>query len=506
MADNSSTKRATKQVHPDVLTELGFLFDDSVNITNYDNRNTIDGRITSKYSGPSGYTVIFKNKSANNTAGIINYIKTSVNVTDGLNPYAKLIADFNGKAAMKLKASDFAYLSNLGVYPLNRLWVLRRFAEDQTVPDNLEDWTGIQPSPVSTIVGWIDKDDKDLLSMSFGETWTTTSEMLHTLLLKIVKDEFKINLGDSVPVPGFTRGLLFTFLKEMDLVSSDWGLYDIPVGDPNILKKGATRSTSPDADFNLTSKLDLTLKTSYEMKYIGDVDPGSAMLDCIENLIYMGTSNTKFIMNASQTKQFTTAFNSTGIGRSKAWLILITTLVEKFMSAVTKLFDDLKLVASKTIAKPAPKTDAQKAEAEKTQPTTQGLFQKTAEAAIADMKTLTEGTVGTILASTVAIYKWPLKGSVGLMSGISTTPWHLTIGNPYSPFISISNMVVNDVKLDFSNEFTYNDMPTKVDATISVRLGRDLGAQEISRMFNNSYNRVYSSSNTAQPFLIRKNL
>ena len=49
MADNSSTKRATKQVHPDVLTELGFLFDDSVNITNYDNRNTIDGRITSKY-------------------------------------------------------------------------------------------------------------------------------------------------------------------------------------------------------------------------------------------------------------------------------------------------------------------------------------------------------------------------------------------------------------------------------------------------------------------------
>jgi hypothetical protein len=43
----------------------------------------------------------------------------------------------------------------------------------------------------------------------------------------------------------------------------------------------------------------MTLKTSYEQKFIGDVDPGSAMLDIIESLTYMGTRDTRFVFNGN---------------------------------------------------------------------------------------------------------------------------------------------------------------------------------------------------------------
>ena len=103
-----------------------------------------------------------------------------------------------------------------------------------------------------------------------------------------------------------------------------------------------------------------------------------------------------------------------------------------------------------------------------------------------------KGFMDVVLAGSVYRYRWPLRGSIGVMSGLNTTPWHLTIGNPFSPILNIGNIVVENVKLDFSNELGFNDMPKSVKATFQLKLGRDLGKQEIERMFNNQYGRIYS--------------
>jgi hypothetical protein len=96
-------------------------------------------------------------------------------------------------------------------------------------------------------------------------------------------------------------------------------------------------------------------------------------------------------------------------------------------------------------------------------------------------------------------YRWPLIGSLGASTGENTTPWHLTIGNPYSPIISVGNIIVESVNVKGSNEFSYNDMPTKIDVDITMKLGRNLGGQEIYQMFNQSYFRVYSVDNQKNP-------
>jgi hypothetical protein len=90
------------------------------------------------------------------------------------------------------------------------------------------------------------------------------------------------------------------------------------------------------------------------------------------------------------------------------------------------------------------------------------------------------------------------------MSGLSTTPWHLTVGNPFSPILNMANIVVENVDLKFSSEMGFQDMPKRVDANITIKLSRPLGQQEINRMFNNQYGRIYSKNSTITSSLTPK--
>jgi hypothetical protein len=75
----------------------------------------------------------------------------------------------------------------------------------------------------------------------------------------------------------------------------------------------------------------------------------------------------------------------------------------------------------------------------------------------------------------------------------SSTPWHLTIGNPYSPWLSTNHIIVKSATISTSTELTYNDMPQWVTAKIMCEFSRSLGKQELLRMFNNSCRRTYST-------------
>jgi hypothetical protein len=58
----------------------------------------------------------------------------------------------------------------------------------------------------------------------------------------------------------------------------------------------------------------------------------------------------------------------------------------------------------------------------------------------------------------------------------------------------MANIVVDNIDLKFSSEMGFNDLPKRVDATITIKMARPFGQQEINRMFNNQYGRIYSKS------------
>ena len=442
-------------------------------------------------------TVIFKKAGTTNTRSIKNYYKDTVYKYSGgeesdLNPYLKLIRDFEAKTfnAMRFSPGDLSYLTDLGVYPLNRMWVLRRFNEGCVVPNNLQEWVlnddeGTIPYPISTIVGWIDPEETDFFNIGFNEQWEVITDRLDEVIMKILQDEFGFKAATAISVPGFSQGLLFAFLQQMGL--TDFNSTEIPMGNPAVLQEALGRAKDADAQYANKSTLSFELKTSYEQKFIGDIDPGNAMMDLIQNCIYMGTRDTEYVFRGDSDilKALRNAAGSTPEESVGAWWDFITVVLDAFMNAMTTLLKQAKDLIN---------TDSGTNEEDdkKVRPgQEQAAVVTNVKNKFRDFKKLGDGIAKTILASTVAKWRYALMGSIALMTGENSTPWHLTIGNPYSPFVTMGNAYVKSVNLNFNNEMGFNDIPTKLNVTIKVDQGRNMGAQEIFQMFNNGYNRVY---------------
>jgi hypothetical protein len=470
----------------DFLTHIPILKnDDNLDSIYNDVRGiTVNGKGEITKRTNSSRCVVFKNKNTQGTNKIKDYYRDNVyksNDNDA-NPYLKLIKDFNSLniESLKLKAANFAYLKDLGVYPLNRMWILRRFPEGTIVSNNLQE---VNTSPISTVIGWIGFDKDEFFSVSFNEEWQLMTDRLDQVLVKMVEEEFGLKLGGAVSVPGWSQGLLFGFLKSMGL--TDYDLNNIPQGDPNVLGEALTRGKDGKVDYGLNSDITISLETSYEQKFIGDIDSGLALLDIIYNLLTMGTSNVQYVLKDPSKSEIINKLLNAANQRNdvNAWWDLIKEMVTKFIGAVGEIFKGVASNASSVL-------NQNNNEKSKTPPSVNNVT-GAATNTLNLISGAATGLLKTVLSSTVAKWRWALRSSVSLMTGISSTPWHITLGNPYSPFFSMSNLHVQKVTLKFNNEFAYNDMPTQINVSIQVNMGRGMGLQEIFKTFNNGFFRIY---------------
>lgn len=437
--------------------------------------------------------LIYKRPSANGGADVKNYLKDSVYFGDESDedPYISLINYFTKAStkALRLKAGDFAYLKDLGVYPINRLWILRRFPDNAIVPNNLLAW-GKAVEPISTVVGWIKpKDEGDLLGLSFYESWTDQNETLDKILGNILKDMGIPGSDKIVSVPGWSQGLLWGMLKAMGL-TDDYGIDVVPTGDPNVLRTSKMRDAMSGQQA-LQSTLDLSLETSYEQKYINGIDPGMAMLDILGNLFKMGTSEQKFMLGNSPALQklIGATYGSAAEGKDN-FVNFIQAMVKSFTDGITNFITQL-TTSNETTTTETPPPAA-------TGTTTSSVISGIPSVNSAGISSAFNTLSTALLTGTVFKFRWPLKGSIALMCGINTTPWHLTIGNPYSPIINVGNIWVKNVDVRLSNDMGFNDMPARINASISCGLGRPLGRSELEKMFNNGYKRVYAKSSLGE--------
>jgi len=85
-----------------------------------------------------------------------------------------------------------------------------------------------------------------------------------------------------------------------------------------------------------------------------------------------------------------------------------------------------------------------------------------------------------------------IEGQRALLTGEPVGDWHLTIGNPLNPIAMIGNLIVKDVKFNWSNELGPDDFPIgfTADITLDHGLGRDRDA--IESMFNRGFGRIYT--------------
>jgi hypothetical protein len=468
-----------------MFDEMSFLFNlnKQTKNVNTDVQNTVVKKEQDSNTGAfydSRYTV---------TKGDVkNFIKSQVNkpysASDRRNPYIKLVNDFSNPnpASLKLRYSDFAYLKNIGVFPINRLMILRRFREGTVVPNDLNN---LRAEPISVIIGWV-KEDKEILNFSLGENWVHqgSDKMLHKLLNDIMSNEFGMNLNQLVPIPGWGLNFIFGMLSTMKLTNPD--LSRIPIGNPNLLKESITRDHE---NFGLKSTFNFTLETSYEQKYIGGIDPYVAMNDILYNIMTMATSDTVVIGNPNSELLGKLSAANERPTDSSGWKTLITDIVTGFVDQIkngqigqaitglNKLKTDNTAQAGKKADK---KTDSDTVSPKTALDAKANTFEKT-------FKDLVE----TVLASTIARYTWPLRGSIAMLTGEAVTPWHLTIGNPYSPILSMNNIYVKNIDVKMGSDLAFNDISKNIDITVSMEQGRNMGRNEIYKMFGVEYQRYY---------------
>jgi hypothetical protein len=306
----------------------------------------------------------------------------------------------------------------------------------------------------------------------------------------MMEQEFGQKISNIMSIPGWGQGILFGMLKAMGM-TEEFSAENVPTGNPNILRISKMRETEGQS---LKSDLQFKLETAYEQKYINGIDPGSAFLDIMSNLFKMGTSDQKFILT---TTDYITHFlgNVNNAGNAQAWVDLTIDLVKNFIKAIGTFFNEMSTIGQGFVSTNLTQTQEEKEKAEKDAKEVNANSATIASLdAFSNSLNGAKGIVSTILVGTISKYRWPLKGSISLMTGLSTTPWHLTIGNPYSPIVNIANVLIRDVNVKLSNDLGFNDLPVRIDVSISAGLGRPLGKQELEKIFNNGYKRIYSQN------------
>lgn len=388
---------------------------------------------------------------------------------EGLSP-RHLIEWSEQYPALQLRGQDFAYCKNLGIYPNNRMVILRRFKNG--IPDNLFNYynQGTLNSveflqPLSTMINWI-KPNEDFLKLSFNEKW----EAFDGSLLKALggnsdgKGE-KNEHGKTTGGPTLANGMISLLLDGAgagdDEMQREDGLSYLDKefsGNPDLIKNSMKRKTGGGG---LNSKIDFKLKFDYEMRYINNIDPGVAMLDLISNCLRMGTSTSYFrfaipkiknseIVKKAITGNFTLAFEK------------IEKKLNSFVEEIGKSFIDF---ANNKI--------------------TEALEQTTVSAVEKGLKFL------------ISKYREQLKAALAAETGLPSGIWHVTIGNPKNPIISCGDLVLIDSTLKLGNELGFNDFPNEFSVEYQLKTARERGRDEIEAIMNAGKGRVFTYLETS---------
>jgi hypothetical protein len=71
--------------------------------------------------------------------------------------------------------------------------------------------------------------------------------------------------------------------------------------------------------------------------------------------------------------------------------------------------------------------------------------------------------------------------------------WHVTIGNPKRPIMSIGNMIITDVGIEHQGPLGLDDFPTGLKVTVQLDRGKPRDLRDIEKLYMQGTDRIYTS-------------
>lgn len=361
--------------------------------------------------------------------------------------------DTNG--AVQYDADDFLYCKNVGL-PINRMITLRRFPYPCT--DNIWD-KEVQGEPdIARMVTYFSQETNkldDLLSFGYSMRWKELNSAYEEASME----------GEQSGLSGFMKKAMKVFdpnLYNNELMGNNAKMLNPTVDQNKVYGPVDSIVSTNIRDVGLDFNKEFDIVFEYELRSIHGRTPEYAMKDIIGNILACTYNNGKFWPGA------------------RFWMGERPSMYyERFQymnttdmnTILNQGFSDLKGVLSE----------------------------------FGDKSSSIEKLKGAITgAKAIALGK--ILDKVGrpgiltmnsLLSGEPTGFWHLAIGNPINPVLSIGNLICTGVDFKFpTDSLSYGDFPTKLQVNVKLKPGQAKDRAGVEMMFNLGKQRMYYAPKT----------
>lgn len=405
--------------------------------------------------------------------------------------------------------SDFMYCKHLGRVPNNYMITLRRFSVPvsdfigTTGMDNY-DYTPIEPWSADSIAASekqntrISRSSKHPSSIGCMVTWLGVSgnEMSNILKysFKMPFKETQSEMQDSKQdadannsvIGGMFNMFDATYRKQYmagqagNSANAAFKHFGINLGDPpygDHLKFkdrnkvygpiDAIRSTYIRSDEGLTYSHKMTLVFEYELRSYNGINPRQAMLDLISNILNVTYTTGSF---------WGGGIRGYGAHQSNIWSNLN---IYKCRGGFTDFIDAFALDLSNV---------GQQIKG------SLGINWDDPKSIFSGIKGLMNTIGGMLMGGMLNKMGRPQKAMYN--SFLSPSPigfWHVTIGNPKAPIMSMGNMVITNVTLEHTGVLGLDNFPTGLKVTVELDRGKPRDLRDIERLYMHGNDRIYSS-------------
>ena len=430
--------------------------------------------------------------------------------------------------------SDFLYCKFYGRIPNNYMVTLRRFQtpmlDNLSLPNALKDNDLFDKEgvgkPIAQAVTWFGGGSgntlDNIIGFSAGIKYTTREQSGELNQKGFDQGLFKSPVGTVLETQASNLGLnqaydaIKAILQAGNLITDE--------GQENItnakvaygVREAAAQGNGPLSDFIFTSvdvidstyirergldftSNELSIKFSYEITSVSEVNSKAAFMDIFANIMSIGTNYGNFL---TPDYRYDNSFPAVGFPGGNDGLLEFYKSPISFMT---------KLGASGYLDKMPPDTQNQATiAAETAQSITTGDTNKVTggkEGYPGLLKFDTEASKNPdVLESVDRISRGLLSGKFletfqmnqSFLTGAPIGEWHLVVGNPMNPIAMIGNLICTKVDIRFGEKLGPDDFPTELEATFSLAHGRPREKGEIESMFNRGEGRLYQS--TIKPY------
>lgn len=449
----------------------------------------------------------------------------------------------------RYKYADFMYCKDLGKISNNHMITLRKFAfpvgdnifrsSVTTTADEGKNDPMSSVGDVGRMITWFDNDDNklsDIMSYEYEASWKKLDAKIQQLdsqeddegrgiagkIINNLSPGYNLQSGNGTN----TGGLLGKLMNSMGIGASthEYQHNDVALGrnyDNN--KVYSPKDTIQDTHIyegKLTFKHEFTLNFSYKLRAYDNINPKSAFLDLLGNILTVTYRKGTFwggrneILGAKPNKAGWQKYNNILKGLSDAggdlWKNIFhleganTDSMLGALSQFNGALLDIVKGAGLDIGSMANNALQSAKDFLSGNMTASEVGDKIKNGAQKAAKGVQKLNLGQAMMGSInnKLGRPALYAFDSLLTGAKVGLWHVTIGNPKNPIATFGNLILTNAKITHSGPLGFDDFPTELHVSVSLKHAMSRDATEISKMYTKGQNGIYlslcSPSNTIE--------